>query len=91
MPGAFPQDRAQLPASEGLDQQALHLERERLGGGVYQWETLEDAQRFTADRGSTASSSAMACGRKSSSTRSLALTDNTRGTVERFEDEHEPA
>ena len=38
-------------------------------GGVYQWETRDDAQSFTAGRGSTASSSATACARRSSSTR----------------------
>ena len=38
-------------------------------GGVYQWERLEDADASTAAPGSTASSSATGCSRRSSSTR----------------------
>jgi len=40
----------------------------------------------TAGRGSTESSSAMACARRSSSTRSSRWTDNARSSVELFED-----
>ncbi len=60
-------------------------------GGVYQWDTLEDAKRFYGDRGSTASSSVTACIRRSNSTRCSRSLTTLRGTVELFAPEREDA
>jgi len=66
---ALSQDRARIPAGEGLDQQALHLERERLGRGRYQWRTLADAKAFYSGPWLDGSSSGTGRTRRSTSTR----------------------
>jgi hypothetical protein len=46
VPRTLPQDCTSLPRREGAHQQALHLERKWLAGGVYQWERIEYAKAF---------------------------------------------
>jgi len=86
MPRALSHDRARISTRKGLDQQALHQERERMGGGVYQWETLADAKAFYAGAWRDGVVEPYGMPPQIEFFEVFALTDNDHGTVELFKE-----
>jgi hypothetical protein len=91
VPGALPQDRARFRDARGLISKHFIWSESGWAGGVYQWETLEDARAFYDGPWRSGIVDRYGMEPQIEFFQVFAVTDNARRTVDLFEASAKPS